>query len=372
MGEMISLLGVGLGLQKFRDLVMSLPKDLRFNFRKAIKQRMSLAHAWMMLITARRMLDEGMEDVHFHHELKISSQEKLVADVYGSKGGKRYYAECKTSLDERGISERAEDIKEIDPLAEFILVLQDRIGWDALDIRDKFDHIWIACKDGKALDLDDWINLRVGRLNDAVGGFSNLRRIIDELSELSAEEKRSLAEARAFGWNAIIQVKNSLALVLDRVLSLEDLEVSFSADSGVSRRISELKEDAAGRIFAAACETLSLVWPLKIVYRDGRLNIEGGRDEDFYWHNWPNTNGGDKPSQEKLLKDLRRVVTVESKILLSAIMPEITREGLYNGIAAILDEPLKQEIARLILYVSERMQNEIEKISEILSIIKPN
>ncbi|MEM2399459.1 MAG: hypothetical protein QXW55_05820, partial [Candidatus Bathyarchaeia archaeon] len=52
-----------------------------------------------------------------------------------------------------------------------------------------------------------------------------------------------------------------------------------------------------------------------------------GRDEDFYWHNWPNTNGGDKPSQEKLLKDIRRVVTVESKILLSAIMPEITREG---------------------------------------------
>ncbi|MEM4699430.1 MAG: hypothetical protein QXT74_00590 [Candidatus Nezhaarchaeales archaeon] len=44
-------------------------------------------------------------------------------------------------------------------------------------------------------------------------------------------------------------------------------------------------------------------------------------------------------------------------------MPEITREGLYNGIAAILDEPLKQEIARLILYVADKMQNEIERIN---------
>ncbi|MEM2514056.1 MAG: hypothetical protein QXU81_07045 [Candidatus Bathyarchaeia archaeon] len=35
-------------------------------------------------------------------------------------------------------------------------------------------------------------------------------------------------------------------------------------------------------------------------------------------------------------------------------MPEITREGLYNGIAAILDEPLKQEIACLILYVADK------------------
>lgn len=361
MAEGVNLLNVGLSLQGFKDLFMSLPEDLRVEFKRAVKQKMSLAHAWMMLIVAKRMLDEGMKDVHFHHELQLSG-EKIAVDVYGCGGGRHYYAECMTAPEENSIHERAIAIKDHDPMAEFILVVQDRIGWAITDMMCDVDHIWVACKDGRALNLNDWISMRLETLNMAIGGFTNFRQIIDELDELFKHAGRSEAAAKTYGWNALLQIRGSLSILLDKIVTFEEMDVNFSVNTAILRKMEELKEEALRRITAAASEILSLVWPLRLAHENGKLRVEGDMPEGFYWHNWPTDNM--QPAQEKLLKDLKRITATESKILISMIMPDFTGEALHNIMPKIAT-PLQQEIKQLILYLTNKMEKELEKMMEI-------
>ncbi len=363
MSESVNLLEVGLGVEGFRKLFISLPEGLRLEFKRVVKQKMSLAHAWMMLIVARRMLDEGMREVHFHHELQLAD-EKITVDVYGCSGERRYYAECVTSPEENSVYKRARSIKDQDPAGEFILAIQDRVGYAIAEMGGEIDYIWVACKDGRALNLDDWMGMRLERLNMAAGGFASLRRLIDELSELTIEAGRSEAAAKTHGWNALLQIKNSLSTALDRIAALEEMDVSFSVNSSLLKRLQEVKEEALRRIIAVASETLSLTWPLRLTYENGKLRVEGGTSEDFYWHNWPANNM--QPAQEKILKDLKRTATTESKIVLAMIMPDLKGEYL-RSIAPIMVTPLRQEMAQLALYLTGKMEEKLEKIMEAIT-----
>jgi len=127
-------------------IVDSLPSPLREAYDHAPRKG-SEAHEILRLFVAKYLWENGHRKISFEKTINCNDGQNVCADVY--EEDLNLIVECERNPDRKAVNDRRRAVKDVYPIAKFVLATQDRMGWRASRLADAADEVWVVDREGR-------------------------------------------------------------------------------------------------------------------------------------------------------------------------------------------------------------------------------
>lgn len=206
------------------SLVESLPEALRSQY-QSICGAYEIGKRWVVAAAAKHLvLKLSRQDVTFKRMLTLQDGHKFYVDLHCE--GLTLYVICVADSSFIWLSDRAKQIKMVDPKAKVGVAVPDWLAWTLAEFKVETDELWVVEKDGKAYDLDSWLERRKKQLEEVAIGVA--RRLYG--LQLYREEMKKIFDGLFDGKQSLCATVSGKLAELLNALDLSDISWLTAAE----------------------------------------------------------------------------------------------------------------------------------------------